>query len=92
LCYSATRPTPANPCHQRILICKHFTCHLIKPPYDYFKITLRATQLRGDVKTKAKPLVESYFKLETAMSESGREAIRSKVQALLTKSAFIYKV
>jgi hypothetical protein len=58
------------------------------------KIVARASQVRGELKTKARPLVEKQYDLETLDDddEEAKRHTRVKVDGLLSRSSFIFRV
>ncbi|KZT21733.1 hypothetical protein NEOLEDRAFT_1072839 [Neolentinus lepideus HHB14362 ss-1] len=55
-------------------------------------ITTRASQVRGELKTKSRPLVAYKFGLHESKGPNGVRELRDKVEALLDGSSYIFKV
>lgn len=60
--------------------------------HTLFQITCRASHLRGDIKTKVKPLVGSMFGFEVPTNDTIRARNRKLVEELKEGYAFLYKV
>ncbi|EPQ49844.1 hypothetical protein GLOTRDRAFT_51519 [Gloeophyllum trabeum ATCC 11539] len=54
-------------------------------------ITTRASQVRGELKTKARPLAAYEYNLREGKGQDGVRALRDKVEALLDGSTFVFK-
>lgn len=67
----------------------HFDIHAAQ------QIVKRTSQVRGELKTKARPIVEALFNLSDVPSADDRAALnelRSRVESLKTRGAFGYSV
>ena len=61
--------------------------------YFCMQITQRASQVRGELKTKARPLTKSHYKLKTTNGiKAAIRANRELYEDLTNKSSYIYEV
>lgn len=65
---------------------------IIKVIFIYIQITCRASHLRGEIKTKVKPLVASMYGFEVPTSETIRVHNRKLAEELKHEYTFLYKV
>ena len=59
----------------------------------YLQITQRASQVRGELKTKARPLTKSLYKFKTTNGiKTAIRMNRELYEDLINKSSYIYEV
>ena len=60
--------------------------------FHHWQITSRGSQLRGELKTKARPLVEGYYGFESGLNRKMVAKNRKTAENLKEGKGFVYKV
>lgn len=69
-----------------------FPLSLIFINFYYLQITSRGSQLRGELKSKTRPLVEGFFGFESGLNRKIIAKNRETAENLKDGKGFIYKV
>jgi hypothetical protein len=91
ICNQVDATETLTPAIAKIVKSTHLSLYLFIDFY-YWQIKGRGSQLRGELKSKARPLVEGFFGFESGLNRKIIAKNRELAENLKEEKGFVYKV